>query len=142
VISSEHSFVRNIVNALFLRNGMVLLARRSPHRTAYAGLCSFPRGHVERDETLTDALMREVGEEVGVIPTSFSFLTTIIDPHAPETEPATYHIYVVTAWDGDEPTLLGDEHTEVRWFTPTAAIAQPDLALDEYRSLFADIFRP
>jgi len=33
--------VRNIVNALFVRDGYeMLLARRSPHRTTYSGLCS------------------------------------------------------------------------------------------------------
>jgi ADP-ribose pyrophosphatase YjhB (NUDIX family) len=128
--------VRSIVNALFIRDGMVLLARRSPHRTTYPALWSFPGGHVEQDETLTDALIRELREEVGVVPTSFSFLTTITDPHAPETDPAIYHVYSVMAWDGGEPILLGDEHTELRWFPPTAAIALPDLALEEYRPLF------
>lgn len=128
--------VRNIVNALFVRDGMVLLARRSPHRTTYPALWSFPGGHVEHHETLTDALIRELREEVGVIPTLFSFLATILDPHTPESDPATYHMYAVSAWTGGEPTLLGDEHTELRWFPPTAAIALPDLALEEYRPLF------
>ena len=52
--------MRNIVNALFLRDGMVLLARRGPHRSAYPDRWSFPGGHVEQDETLTEALVREV----------------------------------------------------------------------------------
>jgi ADP-ribose pyrophosphatase YjhB (NUDIX family) len=131
--------VRNIVNALFVREGMVLLARRSQHRTTYPGLWSFPGGHVERDETLTEGLVREAREEVGVIPTSFSFLTAIADPNAAATDPATYHMYAVTAWDWGEPALLDDEHTELRWFTPARAITQPDLALDEYRPLFASM---
>lgn len=44
--------MRNIVNALLLREGKVLLARRSRHRKAYPDLWSFPGGHVEGDETL------------------------------------------------------------------------------------------
>jgi 8-oxo-dGTP diphosphatase len=127
--------VRNIVNALLVRDGMVLLARRSPHRAAYPGLRSFPGGHVEQHEALIDALIREVGEEIGVVPKSFSFLASIIDPHATENDPATYHMYTVSAWDGGEPTLFGDEHTELQWFPPAAAIALPDLALEEYRPL-------
>ncbi len=47
-------------------------------------------------------------------------------------------MYSVTAWEGGEP-LLGDEHTELRWFTPTAAIALPDLALEEYRPLLGNM---
>jgi 8-oxo-dGTP diphosphatase len=128
--------MRDIVNALFVRDGMVLLTRRSPHRAAYPGLWSFPGGHVEQHEALIDALIREVGEEVGVVPKSFSFLASIIDPYAPENDPATYHIYTVSAWDGGEPMLLGDEHTELQWFPPAAAITLPDLALEEYRPLF------
>jgi 8-oxo-dGTP diphosphatase len=131
--------MRNIVNALFIRDGALLLARRSPHRRAYPGLWSFPGGHVEPHETFVEALLREVREEVGIIPTGFSFLVSIVDPNALDADPATYHMYLVTAWDGGEPTLIGDEHTELRWFTPEAAIALPDLALDEYRGLFGDM---
>ena len=90
--------MRNIVNGLFVRDGMVLLARRSPHRSAYPGLWSFPGGHVEHQETLTEALVREIREEVGLTPTSFSFLGSIGDSHASPTDPATYHMYSVTAW--------------------------------------------
>ena len=128
--------MRNIVNALSVRHSMVLLARRSPHRTAYPSLWSFPGGHVEPSETLTEALLREVQEEVGVTPRTFSFLTSIADPNTSETDPATYHMYAVTQWDGGEPILLGDEHTELGWFKPAVAIALSDLALEEYRPLF------
>jgi mutator protein MutT len=90
---------------------MVLLARRSPHRSTYPGLWSFPGGHVEQGETLAEALVREVQEEVGVTPTTFSFLGTIADRNTAESDPATYHMYAVTVWDGGEPALRGDEHT-------------------------------
>jgi 8-oxo-dGTP diphosphatase len=131
--------MRHIVNALFVRGGKVLLARRSPHRAAYAGLWSFPGGHQEVGETLNEALVREVREEVGVTPTAFEFISTISDPNAQPTRPAAYHMYVVTAWDGGEPTFLGDEHTELRWFTLAAASALQDLALEEYGTLFDDL---
>ena len=130
--------VRHIVNALLVREGNILLARRSPHRDTYAGLWSFPGGHQEPGETLTDALVREVHEEVGVTPTDFMFLRAISDPNTAEGDPTTYHMYAVTAWDGGEPTLAGDErdeHTELRWFTPEQASALLDLALQEHRQL-------
>jgi len=131
--------MRNIVNALFVRDGMVLLARRSPHRAIYAGLWSFPGGHQEPGETLIEALVREVQEEVGVTPTTCEFIGTISDPNTPEADPATYHMYGVTAWEVGEPSLLGNEHTELKWFAVAAASALPDLALEEYRPLFADL---
>jgi 8-oxo-dGTP diphosphatase len=66
--------MRNIVNALLMQEGTVLLARRSPQRKAYPGLWSFPGGHVEENETLVEALIRELLEEVGVTPTRYACL--------------------------------------------------------------------
>jgi 8-oxo-dGTP diphosphatase len=98
------------VNALFVRNGMVLLARRSPGRPSYPGLWSFPGGHAERGETMMEALVRELREEVGVTPSETSFLVSLRDPNAPGDDPATYQIHMVTGWGDAEPRLVGDEH--------------------------------
>jgi 8-oxo-dGTP diphosphatase len=127
--------MREIVNAVLVHQGKVLLARRSPRRKAYPGLWSFPGGHVEQGESLEEALERELREEIGIVPTSYRLLEPISDPNATD-DPATYHMYVVAAWQG-APRLLDDEHTELRWFEPATAIALPDLALEEYRRLLA-----
>ena len=119
---------RTIVNAVLIRNGAVLLARRSAHRASYPGLWSFPGGHVEPGETLEAALVREVGEEVGVAPTAFRPLGTIADPNAAGDDPVTYHMYAVEAWSGGEPSALGDEHSELRWFNLPDASSLPDLS--------------
>lgn len=121
-----------IVNAVLLRDGCVLLARRSAARKAYPGLWSFPGGHVERGEGLEQALHRELREEVGIVPVECRPLAPIVDPHVATT---TYRMYAVTAWRG-EPAILDHEHSELRWFSLSAAAALPDLALDAYRPLF------
>ena len=126
--------MRNVVNALLLRQGSVLLARRSPHRKAYPGLWSFPGGHVEAEETLEQALTREASEEVNVAPVIYSTVARIADPNT-TSEPITYHMYAVREWRG-EPSIINDEHTELRWFTFEEAKALPDLALEDYRLLF------
>lgn len=105
--------MRNIVNALLLRQGTVLLARRNPHRKAYPGLWSFPGGHVEAGETLEQALIRETSEEVNVAPVTYSAVAQIADPNA-TSEPITYHMYAVREWNG-RPSIIDDEHTELRW---------------------------
>jgi 8-oxo-dGTP diphosphatase len=125
--------VRHIVNALLLRGGEVLLARRAPHRKAYPGLWSFPGGHVEARETLDEALLRESREEIGISPVKYHAAGTIADPDI--ANPATYHMYAVTRWTGGEPAMIGDEHTALRWFAPETAAALPDLALEDYRPM-------
>ena len=47
-----------------------------------------------------------------------------------------HHLFAVTKWNGDEPKLLGDEHTELGWFTLDAACALKSLALTEYPEIF------
>ena len=126
--------MRNVVNALLLRHGSVLLARLSPHRKAYPGLWSFPGGHVEAEETLEQALTREASEEVNVAPVIYSTVARIADPNT-TSEPITYHMYAVREWSG-EPCIINGEHTELRWFTFEEAKALPDLALEDYRLLF------
>jgi 8-oxo-dGTP diphosphatase len=128
--------MRDIVNGLFVRNGTILLARRSPHRRAYPNLWSFPGGHVEKNETLDEALVRELREEVGVVPTKYTPLGSINDPNSEVGDAITYHMYSITSWEGGEPTIVGDEHTELGWFSLDAAVALRDLALEEYQPLF------
>jgi 8-oxo-dGTP diphosphatase len=125
----------DIVNAVLLRANEVLLARRSPTRKAYAGLWSFPGGHVEAGESLDQALHRELQEEVGISPTAFCRVTQIADPASATT---IYHMYAVTAWTG-APAIRDHEHSELRWFTLSAAMLVGDLALPDYRALFAEL---
>src|SRR5260370_18080031 len=65
------TIMRNIVNALLLRDGAVLLARRSSARKAYPNCWSFPGGHVEQGESLDEALIREIQHEVCLTPRAF-----------------------------------------------------------------------
>lgn len=127
--------MRTIVNALRLKARCVLLVSRSPQRKAYPGLWSFPGGRVEENETMIEALTRELREEIAIVPTTYAYLATISEAYSCASDPATYHIYSVMAWGG-EPSLTGNEHTELSWFALEKAAALPDLALDQYRFLF------
>ncbi|MCC5888514.1 MAG: (deoxy)nucleoside triphosphate pyrophosphohydrolase [Gammaproteobacteria bacterium] len=57
--------MKQVVCAAFLRNGKILLARRAPGEHL-AGFWELPGGKVEADETLAQALSRELLEELGV----------------------------------------------------------------------------
>ena len=123
--------MRNIVNAVLMKEGQVLLVYRSPSRHFYPDCWSLPGGHVEAGEAQTHALYRELREELDIEPLQFEFAEKLDTDPGPETDRATFHIYLVSDWSG-EPSLQGDEHTELRWFPIAEAAGLANLALDEY----------
>lgn len=127
----------DIVNGLLLRDGSVLMARRSPTKRDYAGMWSFPGGHVEKGETFEAALRRELMEEIGVSPTSHSLVTKLYAGSREAENQVTFHLYTVETWVG-EPVNLGEEHSELRWIGFEDAFELPNLALgDAYNTVFA-----
>lgn len=124
----------DLVGAILTKRGRVLLGLRAAHK-------SFPRcwdifgGHVEPGETPWDALSRELVEELGVKALAGSQLEAI-SLDLPNEGPSLLHLFHVRAWAG-EPRLASDEHTELGWIPLEAAQALPNLALAEYRTLFA-----
>ena len=115
--------------AIFLRDGRILLGKRSPHLVSCPNCWDVIGGHVEAGETVEEALIREAEEEVGLTPTRFV-------PAGRMTLRAVHHFFLVWDWRGGEPVVLGDEHTELRWFTLEEACALDALALPEYPSFF------
>ena len=85
----------DIVNAVLIHENAVLLVKRNPHRRAYADMWSFPGGHVEAGELTEEALVRELREEIGIIPTDHNLIGTISDPNCTPDQPTKYHMYAV-----------------------------------------------
>jgi 8-oxo-dGTP pyrophosphatase MutT (NUDIX family) len=94
------------------------------------------RRTLPRREPRPEPLIRELRAEVGVTPTGMTYLASIRDPSPSPVDPATYQMYAVTEWIGGEPCLVGDEHTQLEWFSLPAAASLEDLALPQYRALF------
>ena len=126
--------MRHIVNGLLVSEGKVLLARRSKERAAYPDLWSFPGGHLEAQETLSAALIRELSEEIGIIPGESRLVAEFEDPNG-GSNPATYYLYVISRWEGT-PTIRDQEHSKLQWFGFSDAAQLPDLALSAYRAVF------
>jgi len=99
------------VGAAIIRGGEVLAARRTrPARSA--GRWEFPGGKVEAAETRSDALVREVAEELScAIEVVDWFPESVAVGHG-----QTLRIALATLAAG-EPTPGGD-HDEVRWLGP------------------------
>lgn len=63
--SANRSLVQVAVGVLVLDDGSFLLTSR-PTGKAYAGYWEFPGGKLEADETVEEALRRELQEEIGI----------------------------------------------------------------------------
>ena len=79
-------------------DGQVFLASR-PEDKVYAGYWEFPGGKVEPSESLEHALVRELKEELGILPTRFTrWITKIFTyPHAT----VRLNFFRVWQWQGD-----------------------------------------
>jgi mutator protein MutT len=98
-----------------------------------------PGGHVEAGETVAQALVRELREELGVIPTAWREWA-VLRASAMGDETASVlcvHLFLVTQWEGEPRNLLPDEHDAVAWFTVDDA-ATLTLAHADYPVLFRE----
>ncbi len=131
--------MRHYACAIPVKDGRILLGKRAPHRKAYPGCWDVIGGRVEDGETVEQALHRELGEEIGIVPVAWEGLCSVVDTGPQERGEATYHMYVVHAWTGDGPAMMNDEHSTLAWFTVAEACALPGIALDAYRAVFRRI---
>lgn len=100
------------------REGRVLIATRT--KPPGAGVWSLPGGLVEVGETLEEAALRELMEEVGVEARIVDFNRHVQRVDRDEDGRVRHHFVVasfVGAWTGGEATV-GPEAGEVRWVNP------------------------
>jgi 8-oxo-dGTP diphosphatase len=110
--------IARTVGALFINSdGKVLLGLRSPTKKAWPLHWDSIGGRVEEGESLEEALIREVREEVRVTPVAFRLIATVRERKPEIYGDALHHIYAVTGWQDGEPANVCDEHTELRWFS-------------------------
>lgn len=96
--------------------GRMLLGLRARHKRVAPGLWDIIGGRVEPDETVEDALIREIVEELGVRPTRFNLLASLTE-QSDSGRKWVHHVYSITGWQGGVPHNACDEHSKVCWFT-------------------------
>jgi 8-oxo-dGTP diphosphatase len=116
----------------------MLLGKRSPERSFYPGVWDVIGGHCAEGEAPGDTLVREVKEEIGVIPCTFEEVAVLDEPRPAKHGEARYHIFIITAWVGGEPWLRGSEHSDLCWVSLDHALSLP-LAHPEYSKLFRSV---
>lgn len=103
-----------VAAAVMLRaDGREFLLAQRPEGKVYAGYWEFPGGKVEPGETVRQALIRELQEELGITVTACSpWLTRVFTyPHAT----VRLNFWRVTAWDGEIGITAPLEHSAVDW---------------------------
>ncbi len=100
----------HVVAAVILdENDNVLIARR-PLDKHMGGLWEFPGGKVEQGEAVTDALCRELDEELGIQPTSWEPLIQVNHSYPDKT--VLLDVWTVTSFTGE---AYGREGQPVQW---------------------------
>jgi 8-oxo-dGTP pyrophosphatase MutT (NUDIX family) len=104
--------------------GEYLLLRRAESKDFGARAWECPTGRVDQGESFTDALHREVSEEIGAR-VQIEFIIGVTHfyrgPEQPENE--LLGVIFGCSLAGSRPTGFGEEHSEMRWVTPEAAYA-------------------
>ena len=126
-----------VAAALSRADGRWLLHRRPLHKH-HGGLWEFPGGKVEKDESPVAALVRELGEELGIATDAAALRPLVFaeDCRGEGSAGIVILLYTADAWIG-EPRPLEDGST-LGWFTPDeiAALDRPPLDV----ALCAQIF--
>ncbi len=115
-------WVRAASVVLINEKGEVLLATRPPGKIM-PGYAEFPGGKLEAGETPEQAAIREVKEELGVVPRALLPLTFLeetreanpaegVHEAMPEALHVLVYLYACTQWEGEPRALEGQE---IQW---------------------------
>lgn len=103
------------VHLFFLRENQILLLRR--FNTGYEdGNYSVVAGHVEAGETVTQAAIREIGEEAGVV-VAPGDLRIVHVMHRKSDEERVDFFLTVQHWDGEITNCEPDKCNHLAWFS-------------------------
>ncbi|MCW8930046.1 MAG: Nudix family hydrolase [Gammaproteobacteria bacterium] len=113
----------HVVVAVIVKDGQVLISKRAQN-VHQGGLWEFPGGKIEKDETVSEALFREIKEELGINIISSRPMLKIVHDYPDKS--VVLETRMVTAFDGNEysfgtgihkPKQYGMEGQQVKWLS-------------------------
>jgi 8-oxo-dGTP diphosphatase len=132
--------VKTAACGFLLRDAKVLLALRSKDLSFYPNVWDAIGGHCQPGELPETALLRELQEEIGVIPTKYEEIIVLEDPHPEIHGRYKYHVFVVTDWIGEPRNLAPEEHESITWFENDEA-QRLDLAHPAFPRIIESIYK-
>lgn len=103
------------------KDGKILFARRC--NTGFQdGNYQVPAGHVDAGELPSEALVREVKEEIGIViqPEDVTFVHTSFRPKMDKTGDRVDYFFEVSKWEGEVTNCEPDKCDELLWVDPNA----------------------
>lgn len=114
-----------VVAAIIWREDGRYLGVRRPEGKPLAGQYEFPGGKAEPNESVRAALVRELREELDIIPTTIAFFRE--KEHAYEHISVHLHFFHIQAFDGEIRPMEGQQ---LEWLTPAEGMSRPFLEAD------------
>ena len=105
---------KRAVCAALVRQGKMLLGKRSKDKSFDQLKWSLFGGHVKPEEAHDDAIRRELREELGIEVSQVECIGTL--PEIDEKLRYLTDVYIVREWQGEPRNL--QEHDEIRWVAP------------------------
>lgn len=105
------STAKDSAHAVLIKDGKILIIRRSAADAWMPQHYAFPGGKIENSENTADGLARECKEELNLVikPENFKFLQSISDKLG-------HKFYLTTDFEGD--IRLNNEHDDFKWVNP------------------------
>jgi mutator protein MutT len=108
---------------MLIASNAILVEKRSITKRLLPGALAIPGGHMDEGESVEEALLRELREELNITPLGFTYICTLL--HQAE-ELRRIHYFVVEGWSGEMSAL---EAESLRWL-PLDDLSALDLEID------------
>jgi len=110
------------VSGIIISRGRVLVEKRRTDDAADPGLVAIPGGHVEAGESVENAIIREMREELGISVKKTRFIGEE-SWVASDGERQRIHYFIIEEWEGK---LSPQEAMSIFWESETSKLGPPD----------------
>ena len=114
-----------VVAALIMKDGKILIAKRSTGNKNVIGKWEFPGGKVEENETEEQAIEREIKEEFDILVRAEKFITNVISKD--KKSEIDLKLYLCKYIDGE---IKLSAHSDYRWVHKDEILGYDLAALD------------